>query len=235
MRWQDRRLLYLGAAITSDFASSGHTSQPAHGAEAVCLNVAASDHDWEPSLYLNSKRRWLVFRAPSAQLVPTGYVSNLIVGQAVSGLFTHALLDSRAHASLRDASQFLHCPVRSFEHGNSEDLARRARAWGRGAKVLVMTDGMFAYDGSAAPLRQYRDCLPASAWLLVDDVHGRVLGRTGRGTLSTSGSVLIGSFKRHPEQGTRQLRLSSALQIHKRISAKPISDIRSITDGLCRA
>ena len=40
-----------------------------------------------------------------------------------------------------------------------------------GSKLLVMTDGMFSDDGSAAPLADYLEILPQDALLLVDDAH----------------------------------------------------------------
>jgi len=49
--------------------------------------------------------------------------------------------------------------------------------------LLLLTDGMFAHDGSAAPLHEYRSILPRTALMLVDDAHGAgVLGDNGRGT-----------------------------------------------------
>src|SRR5208283_1722574 len=57
-----------------------------------------------------------------------------------------------------------------------------------GSKLLVLTDGMFASDGSAAPLAEYLKVLPKDALILVDDAHGAgVLGRTGQGTLQHAG------------------------------------------------
>ena len=59
---------------------------------------------------------------------------------------------------------------------------------GKGARPIVLTDGMFSHDGSVAPLREYLKILPAHGLILVDDAHGGgVLGKTGKGLLELTG------------------------------------------------
>jgi 8-amino-7-oxononanoate synthase len=79
--------------------------------------------------------------------------------------------------------------VLQFKSRDAGALARAVHRCGPGAKLVVLTDGMFAGDGSAAPLAKYLELLPKDARLLVDDAHGAgVLGRTGRGTLEHAGT-----------------------------------------------
>ena len=128
------------------------------------------------------------FASPAALLVADGYLANLAVAQGLAGEFTHALLDERAHAALADAALFLPCPVRTFPHRDAQAVAKMARRCGTSARVLLLTDGLFAHSGEVAPLQEYRRVLPANAWLLVDDAHGAgVLGRRGRGTAEHCG------------------------------------------------
>ena len=128
------------------------------------------------------------FAAESALVVPSGYATNLVVAQALAGSFSHALIDDKAHTSLSDAARFLECPVLKFKSRNVEAMARAVQRCGPGAKLVVLTDGMFAGDGSAAPLAEYLDVLPKDALLLVDDAHGAgVLGRTGKGAFEHAG------------------------------------------------
>ena len=128
------------------------------------------------------------FGAPSALLLGSGYLANLAVAQALSGQFSHALLDEQAHPSLSDAVRFLDCPVLRFKHRAAAELQLAVARCGPEAKLIVLTDGMFSRDGSAAPLREYLDVLPEDAQLLVDDAHGGgVLGKTGKGTLEHEG------------------------------------------------
>ncbi len=154
------------------------------------LNVAASrlttgNH---PVYVQLEKRLRQFFRAEDALLVPTGYLTNLVVAQALAGQFSHVLLDSQSHPALEDAARFLDCPVVKFEHANAKDLAQAVDRCGPGSRLILLSDGMFSRNGAAAPLDQYLKVLPRDAWLLVDDAHGAgVLGGTGRGTLEHCG------------------------------------------------
>jgi len=107
-----------------------------------------------------------------------------VVAQALAGKFSHALIDRESHPSLADAARFLHCPLLEFGHRSPQDLARAIRRCGPESKLILLTDGMFARDGSTAPLPEYLAVLPKDAELLVDDAHGAgTLGATGKGTL----------------------------------------------------
>ena len=120
------------------------------------------------------------FDAESALLVSNGYLTNLAVIQGVRDRISHILIDERAHVSLADAAVAAHVEVIPFAHRNPNDLDRKIPKY---AKALVMTDGVFAHDGSIAPLREYADLLKHDALMLVDDSHGvGVLGAQGRGS-----------------------------------------------------
>ncbi len=124
------------------------------------------------------------FGAPAALLVSNGYATNSVVAQALRGSFSHVLLDSKAHVSLRDASRMFSCPVLEFKHRDPADLRRILAKAGRSAKPILLTDGVFTYEGEVAPLREYLKILGNRGWILVDDAHGAgVIGRTGRGAL----------------------------------------------------
>jgi 7-keto-8-aminopelargonate synthetase-like enzyme len=128
------------------------------------------------------------FGAEAALLTSGGYVTNLVVAQALAGQFSHALLDERAHISLQDAVQFLDCPVLKFKHRDVEDFERTLNRCGRGARPIVLTDGMFARDGGVAPLKAYLKHLPRDGLLVVDDAHGGgTIGATGKGAVEIEG------------------------------------------------
>jgi len=160
------------------------------GLKEYGLNVAASrlttgNHVLYRELEAELAR---FFAAESALVVASGYATNLIVAQALAGNFSHALVDDGAHTSLSDAVRFLDCPVLRFKSRDAQALARAAHRCGPGAKLAVLTDGMFAGDGSAAPLAEYLEVLPKDALIVVDDAHGAgVLGRTGKGTVEHAG------------------------------------------------
>jgi 8-amino-7-oxononanoate synthase len=150
------------------------------------LNVAASrfttgNHALYPKLEKDLAR---FFGAEAALLTSTGYVTNLVVAQSLAGHFSHALMDKRAHAALQDAALLLNCPVLQFKHRTVDHFATTLQRCGPGARPVVLTDGMFAHDGSVAPLRGYLKLLPRDGLILVDDAHGAAtLGKTGRGSI----------------------------------------------------
>lgn len=154
------------------------------------LNVAASRLTTGNHILYGKleKRLARFFKTDSALLVSSGYVANLAVAQALAGQFTHAFVDEAAHPSLLDAAKFLECPVRKFKHRSAKQLASRIVQGRRGARMILLTDGMFARDGAVAPLKQYLEVLPLNAILLVDDAHGAgIMGPNGRGTVAHCG------------------------------------------------
>ncbi len=156
------------------------------GVRQFGLNVAASRLTSGNHIVYEQLERALAafFDAEMALLVSTGYLTNLVVAQALARAFSHALLDERTHPSLCNAARFLDCPVLKFKHRDPQDLERSARRCGPGAKLIVLTDGMYSHNGGAAPLDQYLAVLPRDAIILVDDAHAAgVLGRTGKGSL----------------------------------------------------
>ena len=160
------------------------------GAKRFGLNVAASRlTTGNHALYGELERRLARFLgARDALLVSSGYMTNLVVAQALAGNFSPALLDDESHPSLAVAARLLECPVLRFRHLNPESLASAARRCGPGARVLLLTDGMFSHNGATAPLAEYLKILPKDAELLVDDAHAAgVLGRRGRGSLEHAG------------------------------------------------
>jgi 8-amino-7-oxononanoate synthase len=152
------------------------------------LNVAASrittgNHELYERLETQLAK---FFQAEAALLTSTGYVTNLIVAQALAGQFSHALMDERAHVALKDAAQFLNCPVLSFKHRDVASFEAALVRCGTGTRPLVLTDGMFSHDGSVSPLSEYLKLLPRDGLLLVDDAHGAgVLGKTGGGAVES--------------------------------------------------
>src|SRR5689334_8169082 len=175
VRFRSRKLSYFSGCDYFRLASHPKVlSALFRGARRYGINVAASrltsgNHHLYGELEASLAR---FFAAPAALLVGNGYVTNLVVAQTLAGNFSHALIDEQAHPSLRHAARLIECPILSFRHQCAEDLARCTRRCGPGARFLLLTDGLFAHDGSVAPLAEYLQVLPADALLLVDDAHG---------------------------------------------------------------
>jgi 8-amino-7-oxononanoate synthase len=159
------------------------------GTRKFGLNVAASrtttgNHELFGKLESELAR---FFGADDAILLSNGYATNLAFAQSFSSHFTHAFIDERSHSSLLDASALLDQRAVKFRHRDAEQLRKRLGRLRR-ATPLVLTDGLFAHDGSVAPLTEYLAALPRDGMLLVDDAHGGgTIGRTGQGTPEVCG------------------------------------------------
>lgn len=191
VRWQGRKLSYFAGCDYFRLASHPAVLQAAHRAiDTAGLNVSASRFTTGNHRLYDELEKALAkfFDVEAATLVSNGYVTNIVVAQALAGEFTHAFMDERAHVSLRDASRFLECPVQTFRHQDSEQVAALLKQIGKKAKPILLTDGMFSHDGSIAPLDKYLKVLPRGGVLLVDDAHGAgTLGRTGKGSVEFCG------------------------------------------------
>ncbi len=118
----------------------------------------------------------------SGLLVPDGYTANLAALQGFEKLgVTHALIDTRAHASLKDAARLGGMQIQYFDHLDAPHAGELLRSI-NGACV-VLTDSVFTTDGDLAPAPELLGVLRPQDWLVLDDCHGFcVLGDQGRGT-----------------------------------------------------
>ena len=187
IRWRGRRLSYFGGCDYFRLASHPEVlAAVVEGVRRLGLNVAASRKTTgnHPLYEKLEKQLARFFDAEAALLTSNGYITSLTVAQALAGQFSHALIDERAHGALKDAVRFLDCPILKFKHRDVDGFAQTVRRCGGGARIIVLTDGMFSHDGSIAPLAAYFRFLPRDGLLLVDDAHGAgTLGKTGKGTL----------------------------------------------------
>ena len=191
VRFRNRTLAYFSGCDYFRLASHPKVIAALQvGVRKYGLNVAASRlTTGNHRLYSELEERLAdFFKAETAILVSTGYLANLVVAQALAGNFSHALIDEKAHPSLSDAARFLDCPVLQFRYQDATEVARCVSRCGPGSKLILLTDGMFSHDGSAAPLPEYLKVLPSDALMLVDDAHGAgVLGKTGQGSIEHAG------------------------------------------------
>jgi len=156
-----------------------------HGLSVAASRVTTGDHP----LYGEVEAALSASLGVEATLLTgTGYLAVLTVAETLAADTTHAFLDERAHAALQDAARLLGCPAASFAHRDPAGLAKLLAALPAGSRPVVLTDGVFSFDGSVAPLRAYRDALPDDGLIVVDDAHGvGVVGATGRGAVELEG------------------------------------------------
>jgi glycine C-acetyltransferase/8-amino-7-oxononanoate synthase len=195
VRWRGRTLTYFSGcdyfrlARHPRVAAAAAATLKKNGLSVAASRMTTGNHKIYAQLETALTE---LFNAESALLLPDGYFAPLAVAQALAGQFTHAFVDEFAHGALQDAARMLDCPVKKFPH---RDVAALKKLLGklptkdaRPVRPMLLTDGMFAHDGSAAPLREYLQILPRNALILVDDAHGAgILGATGRGTLEQAG------------------------------------------------
>jgi len=189
--WRGRRLTYFGGC--DYFRMSSHPAvleAVRTGLDRFGLNAAASRKTTGNHAIYQELEKALAdfFKVESAVLFSTGYFTNLGVVQSFEGDYTHVLADERAHLSLLDGARLLRCPIQFFPHRSASRAAAAARRWGRSARILLMTDGLYSHTSEVAPLNELLRCLPKNVTLLVDDAHGAgTLGPTGGGTLEFLG------------------------------------------------
>lgn len=118
----------------------------------------------------------------AAILSAEGYTANFMVCQALAPTHGVALIDQRAHRSIRNAASAAGMQVFDYEHLDAASAAWLARRYAD-LGVAILTDSVFAADGGLAPLPGLLAALPKHrATLVVDDCHGFcVLGAQGRG------------------------------------------------------
>jgi 7-keto-8-aminopelargonate synthetase-like enzyme len=190
VRWRGRTLVLFGGC--DYFRLSHHPlvrRAVAAGLREDGLNVAASrlTTGGHPLYAKLEQRLARFFRAESALVVSTGYVANAIAAQALAGQVSHVLMDESAHPSMADAAAQFGAPISAFAHASPDALRAQLKRL-RPRKPVVITDGMFAFNGTVAPLARYLAVLPKAAWLMVDDCHGAgVLGAHGRGSIEHEG------------------------------------------------
>lgn len=181
-----QRLSYFGGCDYFRLASHPAVLQALQdGVGKYGLNVAASRlTTGNHPLYEQLEQRLAAFfGAETALLVSNGYVTNLVVAQALAGRISHVLIDERAYAALADAAPLFGCPVLRFKHRDADNVADTVQRLGKAARPILLTDGLFSHNGQVAPLKGYLAALPGDARLLVDDAHGAgTIGPKGRGT-----------------------------------------------------
>lgn len=163
-------LIRAGVEAFRAFGSHGATSRAGFGNNPVLERVEA--------------RLGEFFGTAEAAYFGSGYLSMLILAQALSDDFDAVFMDGSAHVAVADAAASVKKPVFLFGHRDPGHLARLLKAKLRpGQRPIVLTDGVFPVYGRIAPVKDYAEALaPYRGLLAVDDAHGAgVLGPNGRG------------------------------------------------------
>lgn len=134
-----------------------------------------------------------------AVVFPSGYQANAGLFEAVLGDRDSIFCDETIRASLADGIRLSRARVYTYRNKDLAHLQDRLRRSRTARFRIIATDGVFAMDGSAAPLAEiYRLAEQYDALVVVDDSHGiGVWGAQGRGThaeLAVKPHVITGTF-----------------------------------------
>jgi 8-amino-7-oxononanoate synthase len=186
----DRSFLSFGGC---NYLGLAHHPQVIHAvqqaAETYGLSTSASREttgNARPHTQLESELTRFCGHA-SGLLVPDGYTANLAALQGLEHMgIRYALVDARAHASLKDAAKLAGMQIHVYEHLNASHAAELIGSVS--SPAVILTDSVFTTDGDLAPAKSLLDVTRESDWLLLDDCHGfGVMGEQGRGMPNSIG------------------------------------------------
>lgn len=130
------------------------------------------------------------FESAACAVFPSGYLSNIVLLQAIAADFDIFFLDTVAHSSIVDAARHFEKEMVFFNHLDAGDLDQKlAEHVKAGSRPLIMTDGVFPARGEIAPLEEYAALAGKyDGRILIDDAHAMaVVGKTGKGSWEEKG------------------------------------------------
>jgi glycine C-acetyltransferase len=173
---------YLGLAAHPEVVRAGIEGLERYGAGTASVRFICGT--FAPHLEL--ERAIAELSATEAALT---YVSCWNANEAVIPSLTDEgtvlLSDALNHASIVDAMRLARPAAKViYPHADMAALRQGLQAAPRGARKLIVTDGVFSMEGDLAPLPDIVELARAhDAVVIVDDSHGvGVMGETGRGT-----------------------------------------------------
>lgn len=189
-----RRYIYFGGTSYLGLHAAPEVIEAAcEGARRYGIHTATSRRGYgtnPPTLEVEQTAA-AFFGTADAFYFVSGYMGTAVLLHALADAFDVVLADEHCHFGMLEAASLTRRPLERFRHRDPEDLRRRLREHVPApARVLVLTDGVFAALGTLAPVDDYLavlDTRPGSM-ILVDDAHGvGTLGAYGRGTLEHLG------------------------------------------------
>jgi 7-keto-8-aminopelargonate synthetase-like enzyme len=142
-------------------------------------------------LYVELEERIAGFFDSEASVVlPSGYLANTVLLQAVADEYDTFFLDEASHSSIVDAARPFGREMIYFKHLDPQSLEESLqKQLKKNSKPLIMTDGVFPARGEIPPLDQYAEIAKRyEAKILIDDAHAMaVVGKKGMGSWEEKG------------------------------------------------
>jgi len=181
---------YLGLADNPDVIAAAKTALDRWGYGLASVRFICGTQGIHREL---EERLSAFLGAEDTILYSSCFDANAGVFEALLGEGDAVISDALNHASIIDGIRL--CKAQRYRYRNCDmaDLeARLAEADAAGAGIkLIVTDGIFSMDGSAAPLARICDLAERTgALVMIDDSHAvGFVGRTGRGTPEATGTA----------------------------------------------
>lgn len=171
---------YLGLAGNTNLTHAALKALLRYGTNFSAARKTTGTAD----IHLELEQKLAEFKNDEQSMIfASGYMGNKIILDYLTKNIDVILTDSMAHASILDGIPRSVSVVKSYAHGNIDELEQLLEKF-KPEKVLIATDGIFALTGEIAPLDKiYQLAKKYDALILVDDAHATgVLGKNGRGT-----------------------------------------------------
>jgi 7-keto-8-aminopelargonate synthetase-like enzyme len=143
------------------------------------------------SIYLKLEKKVAeFFGTESSVILPSGYLANTVLLQAIADDFDYFFVDEKAHSSLIDAVALSGVEPIVFNHLDDKDLESKIVHYlSADEKPLVLTDGVYPANGEIPPLDRYGEIIKKyNGKILIDDAHAMaVIGDTGKGSWECRG------------------------------------------------
>ncbi|KIL41419.1 2-amino-3-ketobutyrate CoA ligase [Gordoniibacillus kamchatkensis] len=179
---------YLGLATDSRLIDAAIAATRQYGAGAGAVRTINGTLE----LHAELERKLAAFKhTESAIAYQSGFNCNMAAISAVVDGGDAILSDELNHASIIDGCRLSRATIIRYRHSDMDDLrakAMEARASGKYAKIMVITDGVFSMDGDIAKLPDIAAIADEFELITyVDDAHGSGVLGGGAGTVKHFG------------------------------------------------
>jgi 8-amino-7-oxononanoate synthase len=176
---------YLGLSTDPRLIAAANAATSRYGAGTAASRLLCGSTPLHEEL---ERRIAKLKRTESALLFSSGYLANVGLISALTGLGDLLLSDSLNHASIIDGARLSRATTAVYCHCDLNDVEAHLKKATAKRKVIY-TESLFSMDGDIAPLPGLVALAERyGALLVIDEAHATgILGRDGAGALSHFG------------------------------------------------